>query len=422
MTKVVLVIVDLLYLIYTLLWLSFLIRRHFGQASTRAGHIFELNVLLNLTVTQLLILLIDLDAIPWDTLSEILHTTMVNSYLVALAASQIETAMFLKTLNVNTIMIITAVKICLVLPLFCLGMGVICTLVLPPLKLNQNENSEEICEFLTPKFFFRTTISSTVVLAIVLSVIGFAVFRSHQIRKTSDYRELVGHEMGYRDTLRGPLLPERLFTIPYHEAVAEVNTESGENHGNVEMENPLVVQDIDQDNIEQHVLNRVSEGHDETPENVDDEMPDEMPENLEDETPDETPENLEDVAVNVDIIEAAPPMEELSISMMINELQNLENGQNNITENQGIVSRCLPIPGKCILQTLNKYLKNALISLLILTSELPWYLTAMYGLITSSGCENSTLRLMSEFAFSCWYGFHLFLPFLIKIKLERLSE
>ena len=415
MTKVVLVIVDLLYLIYSLLWLSFLIRRHFGQASTRAGHIFELNVLLNLTVTQLLILLIDLDAIPWDTLSEILHTTMVNSYLVALAASQIETAMFLKTLNVNTIMIITAVKICLVLPLFCLGMGVICTLVLPPLKLNQNENSEEICEFLTPKFFFRTTISSTVVLAIVLSVIGFAVFRSHQIRKTSDYRELVGHEMGYRDTLRGPLLPERLFTIPYHEAVAEVNTESGENHGNVEMENPLVVQDIDQDNIEQHVLNRVSEGHDETPENAEDETP----ENLEDETPDETHENVVDVAVNDDIIEAASPMEQLSISKMINEL-NLENGRNNITEYLGDV--CLPIPGKCIIQTLNKYLKNALISLLILTSELPWYLTAMYGLITSSGCENSTLRLMSEFAFSCWYGFHLFLPFLIKIKLERLSE
>ena len=115
-------------------------------------------------------------------------------------------------------------------------------------------------------------------------------------------------------------------------------------------------------------------------------------------------------------------MEQLSIRMMINELQNLEKGQNNFTENQGIVSRCLPIPGKCMIQTLNKYLKNALISLVHWSCLLPWYLTAMYGLITSSGCENSTLRLMSEIAFSCWYGFYLFLPFLIKIKLERLSE
>ena len=35
--------VDLLSFIYTLTWLVFLTRKHYGQVTTTAGHIFELN-------------------------------------------------------------------------------------------------------------------------------------------------------------------------------------------------------------------------------------------------------------------------------------------------------------------------------------------------------------------------------------------
>lgn len=75
-----------------------------------------------------------------------------------------------------------------------------------------------------------------------------------------------------------------------------------------------------------------------------------------------------------------------------------------------------------LIQTLNKYFKNTLMSLLILTSQLPWYSTAMYGFITNSGCENPTFRLMSEISEYSIIMFNIILPVLIKLKLDRLSK
>ena len=97
---------DLLILVYSLAWLMFLTHEHWGQVTTTAGHIFELNVLFNNTLYILvLILILDLDFLPKGTMYNFLdttiHTSMIYSFLVAMAGSQIETAIFLKTLNVN---------------------------------------------------------------------------------------------------------------------------------------------------------------------------------------------------------------------------------------------------------------------------------------------------------------------------------
>ena len=75
-----------------------------------------------------------------------------------------------------------------------------------------------------------------------------------------------------------------------------------------------------------------------------------------------------------------------------------------------------------IMKTIHKYLKNTMISLLILTSLLPWYSTGLYGLITNSGCEDPTIKTMAEMSEYGYYMLTIFLPVLIKLKLDRLSE
>ena len=103
-------LVDSLNLIYNFIWLVFLARRHYGQVTTTAGHIFELNVLLNVSINNFLLILIwDLDLLPWGgTISDILDTAGLYSFFAAMAGSLIETVVFLKTLNVNTMMTNTA--------------------------------------------------------------------------------------------------------------------------------------------------------------------------------------------------------------------------------------------------------------------------------------------------------------------------
>ena len=363
--------VNLFYLAYNLAWLLFLTGNHYGKVTTTAGHIFELNVQLNVTVYSLfMILLVHLEVFPSGMLSEILYTTVFYNYLVAMASSQIETALFLKTLNVNTMITNTAGKIILGMNILSLGLGVIVTLVTPSLKVNQKKS--EICEFITPDGFFRCAIPSTLVLMVVLVVIGFSVFRSCQFRKISNNEGHVGVEgtgpgieAGYRDTLNSAASQNR-------------HIKSDVNHRTLNVEDDLIVEDIELANIERPVLNRnAKEEHD-------------------------TPSEDRDV----EIVETRS-LDQLSIDMMINMLN-----QNDI--------QCLP--GIGVIQTINKYLKNALISLLILISHLPWNLTALYGFKTNSGCENPTFRVMADLSFSFYCCVFLCLPLLIKIKLDRLSE
>ena len=147
-------LVDRFLLIYNLAWLVFLTYKHYGQVTTKAGHIFELHVLLISTVDILFwILLVELEVLPLGTLTEILYITIAYSLIIAVAGSQIETAMFLKTLNTNTMMT---------------------TLAQPSTKQSKLE-----CYLLTPKAFYQFTIPCMVVLVIVLGVIGYALFSAY---------------------------------------------------------------------------------------------------------------------------------------------------------------------------------------------------------------------------------------------------
>ena len=467
-------------LIYNLSWLVFLTDKHYGQVTTTSGHIFELNVLLNYTLNTLsLLVTVNLELLPWGTLSEIINATTYYGYLVAMAGSQIETAIFLKKLDVNTMMTNTAGKIILVLDIISLGMGIIITLVVPLWRENQKKT--QVCEFISPDAFYRFSIPLTVVIVIVLVVTGFAVFRSIKIRRKNQVAEI---EVGLRNTLNVTPIPDRIFTIQARFPEAKRETEETP-PGNVE--DDLVVEDIEIVNTETTAVNRdledyheirigneeneklekevglrenmkkphfqdriitvqarsfelyreSEENHQAPPGNIEDDIVVEDTEivdteitvvNRDFEENHKTRQANEEVSQvenrntlnyqtpleNVeDVIQTPHSMDQLSIHRMIQTMENNTEYQQNETP-------CLP--GIAIIQTLNKYLKNGLISLLILTSEFPWYLTGVYAFISNSGCENTDFKITAEISFLDQCISYLFLTILIKKKLDRLSE
>ena len=127
-------------------------------------------------------------------------------YVLRLFGSN-ETAIFLKKLDVITMMTNTAGKIIMVLDIISLGMGIIITLVVPLWRENQKKT--QVCEFITPDAFYRFSIPLTVVIVIVLVVTGFAVFRSIQIKRKNQEAEI---EVGLRNTLNVSPNPDRIFT------------------------------------------------------------------------------------------------------------------------------------------------------------------------------------------------------------------
>ena len=353
---------DLINLFYNLAWLVYLTQKHYGQVTTSAGHIFELNVLVNSTVSIFLwILLVDSGALDsWCTLRYMLDGVFSCGYLVALAGSQIETLIFLKTLNVNTMMTNMAGKIILAMTIFTVAMGVLLMLVAPDRTLC--EKKTELCEYLKMSDIYRITIPGTIVILIVFAVLGFTLFRSHQIEKKRDIER--PKNVGVEGT--GELFAVQRAISELHRGFEE-NQETHE--GNVE--DDIVVEDVELVTTETHQNSS----------------------------------------------------EQVSIGVMIGEISQLpnttsENTWNDQTDNQQIP--CLEIG--LMIQTLNKYFKNTLMSVLILSSELPWYLTAMYGLITNSGCENPTFMLMSEISYYSFIVSDICLPILIKLKLDRLSQ
>ena len=116
---------NLVNFVYNLAWLVFLTLKHYGQVTTTAGHIFELNLLFLNTINIFLwVLLVDLGALDdYCTIRDMLDCIFVLQSWVALVGSQIETAIFLKTLNVNTMMTNTAGKIILAKTIFVVAMG-----------------------------------------------------------------------------------------------------------------------------------------------------------------------------------------------------------------------------------------------------------------------------------------------------------
>ena len=423
MTASAIVIFDIFVLMYNLAWLGFLTYKHYGQVTTKAGHIFELNVLFNyILYIFFTFILTDFEALPSGKMTDILHTTLSYSHMAALAGSEIETVIFLKTLNVNTMMTNTAGTIILMMTICCFGVALIITFVMPSSwKVN------EICEYFKPEAFYRLTIPTTVVLVLNLAVIGFAVFRSHQFRKTRDNEEMFGVE-GPGHEIEVELGNTRLFTI--QGVMSEMSRESEQNPETptANVEDDIIVEDIELVNLESNVMIRHLDGKRKVrTENVEDDIDidfivvknesvyfetDVMNREL-DEKRKATSRNLKD---DIYSIKTQTSLDLLSINAMIDEVSQLE--EFNL-ENELYDTQCLPEIG--LIQTLNKYLKNALISLLLVTSELPWNLIALYAFFTSSGCENPTLSVLSEITLYSSFPLHFFLPFLIKIKLDRLS-
>ena len=73
---------DLLNFIYNLTWLVFLTSKHYGQVTTTAGHIFELNVLLTTTIYIFsLIIFVDLEVLPFGIMTQIIDTANQYSFL-----------------------------------------------------------------------------------------------------------------------------------------------------------------------------------------------------------------------------------------------------------------------------------------------------------------------------------------------------
>lgn len=421
------ILVGFLFLIYNITWLVFLIRKHYGQVTTKAGHIFELNVQLNAAIYNLFMLTMDMEVLPRNAVTKALNIAVMFSWWLAIAGSHIEAAIFLKTFNVNTMMTNTAGKIILATTICSFVIGCVFALANPSWKVI--ENSQWVCYSFTREDFYLKFIPSTVILAIVLAVMGFAVFRSRQFAK---------HEIEPRDLSYATPSQERLFIInvePYVKDQEENNEPSAS-----EVENDLVVEDIEVVNInleppgqEQEENNEASTG--EEVENVLVVEDIELVNNLEDEIeiPVESPSSIDQfegqvendlVVENIELVnnlddeitvESPRSFEQLSVTAMIQEISNL-------TDNQQNCIQCLQGPGISILYTLKKYMKNTLISLVILTIELPWYFTSLYGFLTDSGCENQTFSIMLEICMYYVIGVAIFLPYLIKIRLDRLSE
>ena len=188
MLKVAWFLTDLLDFFYQLSWLVFLTRKHYGQVTSTAGHIFELNVLLQNTLAIFWILLVDSGALDgWCTISDMLTLISMYNIMVAIAGSQIETAIFLKTLNVNTMMTNTAGKIILAMSIFTSGIAVIITLVHPSRKVCLMQSETTFCEYMKMDIY-RIIPGTLFLIPLIFAVLGFTIFRSYQIFKKEKTR------------------------------------------------------------------------------------------------------------------------------------------------------------------------------------------------------------------------------------------
>ena len=367
-------IVDLITLIYNLSWLVFLTHQHYGQVTTTAGHVFELNVLLNVIIGNILwIFLVDLDVFSLGVILGIYDIGL----LVAIAGSQIETMVFLRTLRVNTMMTNTAAKVIMAMIMFSYGLTVfINTSALSPTMVPQSDILA--CAYFSAamamdfKRKFILIFLYTFTLVIVLSVMGFAVFRGIQIRRTNDAEELPHpHDLSLEELNDDTPSQERLFTI--QAMICELNQVTP--RGIVDED--IVIQDIEFD--------RPSADHT----NI---------------TP--TPRQSKDTFPS-------------SMNHMVIDENNMNS--NVLEEVQQDPIGCTP-GINIIMKTIQKYMKNTMMSLLVVTFLIPWYSTLIFGFISNSGCKDPTIKFIAEMSEYGVYMVTIFLPLVIKLKLDRLSE
>ena len=371
MVDVTNLIIDLVFLIYNLAWLVFLTLKHYGQVTTKAGHIFELNVLLNNNISIFMwILIADLRFLDgWCTITDMIDRIWIHSTMVAIACSEIETAMFLKTMNDQRMTTNTALKIILVGTGLTSGIAVIITLLLPSRTVCQ---SKTFCESIKMMTDLYRLIPETLVFVLICGELGFAIFRSCQIRK----RPVITVPVKYRRHRNQDAPQGAIFTV--RRTMSEIRQELDENQEahSRNIEDDIVVEDIEQIRTETpHISSYQS-----------------------------------------------------SISRVTQEIEHSRNNfvNNWIDQTENHQIPCLPRIST-MLETLKvfevrKYLKNSLISLVIILFSGPHYVTAMYGFVINFECEDSTLRLMSEISLYCITVHDLCLPYLIKLKLDRLSQ
>ena len=170
-------------------WLMFLTKKHYRGLTTRAGHIFELFVLLNNTIDSFFLVFLE-SGIVADTdvtefcavLETLLSATSIN-FFVSVAGTQVETAIFLRTRSVDTMTTNTAGYICLGMAIFSLVAGSVITLVFPEARVCRKVTTA--CEYYAPWDLYRTIIPASVSLLIVLAVMGLTIYSSFQFKMTN---------------------------------------------------------------------------------------------------------------------------------------------------------------------------------------------------------------------------------------------
>ena len=170
---------------YFTIWLVYLAWKFMQDATP--GHIFEINVLLSLIMTIILSGVRDLNIFEDCTVLRFLESSSAYNYYMSIMGSHIETAIFLKTYTVNTMLTNTAGWICLGMWLGSLPIGAIPSLAMPESLICPPSRSAatSFCDYFGIPNFYRRALPSITATLICLLVMAFMIYRSHQFRKSS---------------------------------------------------------------------------------------------------------------------------------------------------------------------------------------------------------------------------------------------
>ena len=233
---------DICVFLYLGSWLAYLTKKHYREVTTRAGHIFELHVLLNQTIDIFFWFfldsgaLADADVAELCTLNETLITAFTINIYVGVAGSQIETAIFLRTKSLHVISTNTAGFICLGMSVFSLVMASLLTLLTPGARQCRRITSS--CDYFVPWDFYRTILPASVSLTIVVIVLGITLYSSHQF----NWSQQIGTEVDNldHDMHNAPIFENE----PVFKKVKHKRNENAVNISNIR-KNDLVIEDIE---------------------------------------------------------------------------------------------------------------------------------------------------------------------------------
>ena len=363
----------LCYTLYGGAWLGFLCCKHYGQA--RAAHIFELNFLLNSVILCLIWTIVDMQVLHNCLVLATLEAIFSADYFFSICLTHIDTAVFLKTMSADTMITNTAGWICLGMKIPSSALGILLTFLLPESQECPRAYSQTTslpCDFFRPFGFYRTTIIFLFTLLIILAVMGFTMYRSHSFKQ--------------------PPLNEQ--SQPSNNSSEPVDDIAIENNSIVDNEAEGI--SIKAESIEEVMGMDTSDG-----ENG----------------------RKDDIVINVidalRYIQTAWPEEPLSLNDNVRDAEVLR-----IDHALSAASPVVPCfgPGNEIFRILQKYLNNTLLSLAILAVGIPENVTLIYAFITEDGCEEESFGMIADTTYLFMGIFGFLIPYLVKKKLDRLSE